>query len=153
MASFSRIKPLFYLRAQTGLFALTEQASPASGSSKPGNTFVRGIKARGEIAEDDILFAVPPSLLVNVALVHEDAHLAPVYHNISAMRDGVSGLAVWLLREAMNKSSEWRPYLCSLPKVTCIHTCTYIMFERTIHVHIHTYMRTCTLMFGKWPLS
>ena len=32
------------------------------------------------------------------------------------MRDGVAGLAVWLVRESLNKDSEWRPYICSLPR-------------------------------------
>jgi hypothetical protein len=106
---------------QTGLFPLVEQASAGVGG-QPGPAFVRGIKARGDIADGDILFAVPPSLLINIALVRHDASLGAVYHNMSAMRDGVSGLAVWLLREALNKSSEWRPYLCSLPKVTRTQT-------------------------------
>ncbi|EKX43186.1 hypothetical protein GUITHDRAFT_110913 [Guillardia theta CCMP2712] len=42
--------------------------------------------------------------------------LGQVYNDTIQLHDAIGALAVFLLLESQNKSSFWRPYLCSLPK-------------------------------------
>jgi len=76
---------------------------------------VRGLMAKGAIAQGEKVFLMPSNLLLNLAAVRSDPVMGKVYNETNAMHDGLGGLAVYLMRESMNKSSFWRPYICSLP--------------------------------------
>jgi len=72
--------------------------------------------ASGTIRTDAVLFAVPQNLLLNLQTVLEDPRMHEVMESIPEMHESLSGLAVYLIQEALNKTSFWRPYLCSLPR-------------------------------------
>jgi len=76
---------------------------------------VRGLMAKGDIAFQEKVFMMPSNLLLNLGMVRSDPVMGRVYNETNAMHDGLGGLAVFLMRESMNKSSFWRPYICSLP--------------------------------------
>ncbi|EKX51249.1 hypothetical protein GUITHDRAFT_103166 [Guillardia theta CCMP2712] len=94
----------------TGMFPIEGEDG-----SKTGR-MVRGLKANGTIHDHEILFRIPPKLLINVGTVSQDPNFAEVWKSIPQFHKGLSGLAVYLIHESLNKSSFWRPYLCALPR-------------------------------------
>jgi hypothetical protein len=88
---------------------------PIAGSGDPPK-MVRGLMAAGDIKHEEVLFAVPPQLLLNIGKMDRHPRLGPVWRAVPELHKGMSGLAVLLLHEALNASSAWRPYLCTLPR-------------------------------------
>lgn len=91
---------------------ITTGTFPIPGTDKT----VRGLMANGSIRNEQVLFAVPPQAMLNIRLMDTHPRLAQVWKEVPEMHKGLAGLAVLLLHEALNASSEWRPYLCSLPR-------------------------------------
>lgn len=79
---------------------------------------VRGLKAAAAIEVNRTLFKMPESLFVNLKTVKTHPQLGPVYDAVPELHDGLGGLAVFLIHEALNRSSAWRPFLCTLPART-----------------------------------
>jgi len=77
---------------------------------------VRGLRAKGFIKEGNVLFAIPDNLTLHVEKLGQHHLLAPVYQEVPQLHDDIGGLAVLLLTEALNKTSTYREYVCSLPE-------------------------------------
>ncbi len=53
---------------------------------------------------------------MSVESLRDDPALADIYNTTLQLHDGFAGTAFYLLHEALNASSRWRPFLCSLPR-------------------------------------
>mmetsp|Transcript_18860 Transcript_18860/g.38367 ORF Transcript_18860/g.38367 Transcript_18860/m.38367 type:complete len:451 (+) Transcript_18860:130-1482(+) len=81
---------------------------------KPG-VKIRGVLATGKVREREKIFSVPTNLLLNIQKMEKHHWLGPIYAETPQLHDSIGGLALLLLVEALNASSFYRPYLCSLP--------------------------------------
>ena len=93
---------------------VTTGSFPIPGAVPPKS--VRGLMAGGTIRHREIIFSVPPRLLLNIEKMDGHPRLSQVWRAVPELHKGMSGLAVLLLHEALNSSSILRPYLCTLPR-------------------------------------
>ena len=97
-----------------GSFPLSE--FPGAPKGTPHVVEIRGLRAVGSINGGHVLLSVPESLMLHVQKMEDHPGLAPVFNSTPQLHDDIGGLAVLLLTEALNRSSIFREYLCSLPE-------------------------------------
>jgi hypothetical protein len=118
------LNPQCYLRARTHGGYVHPNVSVGSFplSSLPGappgtpDVEIRGLRAKGFIKQGNVLFAIPDNLTLHVEKLEQHHLLAPVYAEVPQLHDDIGGLAILLLTEALNRTSSYRAYLCSLPE-------------------------------------
>mmetsp|Transcript_48511 Transcript_48511/g.75762 ORF Transcript_48511/g.75762 Transcript_48511/m.75762 type:complete len:358 (+) Transcript_48511:62-1135(+) len=75
----------------------------------------RGLVATGQIKHWEAIFRIPQKLQLNLETVKKDPAFKSVFKDVPELQDGFSALSLYLIHEARNKTSFWRPFLCSLP--------------------------------------